>query len=288
MLEQIVARTGHLLPRDFWPGLSVLAVWTGGSVGAYLPRLNEYYGDVAFRDHGLSASEGRMTVPLRKETSAGMLDYSHSYFEFIPEDEHDKSDPTILEAHELQPGENYFILLTTSSGFYRYNIHDLVRCDGYQGEVPLLRFLNKGTCFSSVTGEKLSEFQVVTAVRRGCEKMGVPFETFTTSPVFGDPPGYVLMVEAGTWGNRASEIVRQIDEELALMNCEYADRLATGRLRGLQILELEPGTWTAFREKRIARTGGSLEQYKHPCLVNDLDFSDTVRQLQPAAALKAG
>jgi hypothetical protein len=33
-LEEIVARTGHLYPRDYWPGLSVLTVWLGGSVGA--------------------------------------------------------------------------------------------------------------------------------------------------------------------------------------------------------------------------------------------------------------
>ena len=37
-LEAIIARTGTLKPVDFWPHMSVIAVWTAGSVGAYLPR----------------------------------------------------------------------------------------------------------------------------------------------------------------------------------------------------------------------------------------------------------
>ena len=199
-LEQIIEQTGKLLPRDFWPDMSVLAVWTGGSVGAYLPRLREFYGDTAFRDHGLSASEGRMTVPLEDGTSAGILDFVHHYFEFIPEAEHGQPQATVLQAHELDEGQNYFILLTTSSGLYRYDIHDVVRCVGYQGHAPILEFLNKGSYISSMTGEKISEFQVVSAVKSGFVRCGLSMEHFTMAPLFGDPPGYVLLLEEGRVG----------------------------------------------------------------------------------------
>ena len=63
-------------------------MWTGGSVGVFLPQLPELYGNVAIRDHGLSASEGRITIPLANNTSAGLLDFYHHYFEFIPVEEH--------------------------------------------------------------------------------------------------------------------------------------------------------------------------------------------------------
>ena len=69
----------------------MLAIWLGGSVGAYLPRLKEYYGEPALRDHGLSASEGRMTIPMEDGTSAGILEFIHHFFEFIPEEEHEQS-----------------------------------------------------------------------------------------------------------------------------------------------------------------------------------------------------
>ncbi|MCH2129432.1 MAG: GH3 auxin-responsive promoter family protein [Pirellulaceae bacterium] len=289
MLDQMVNRKGSLLPRDFWPDMSVLAVWTGGSVGAYLPRLKEYYGEVTFRDHGLSASEGRMTIPLDAGTSDGMLDFAHSYFEFVPEGELESDSPTILESHELEVGQNYYILLTTSSGFYRYNIHDVVRCTGYRGTAPLLKFLNKGSCFSSITGEKLSEFQVVTAVQSAFQRIGVPLDTFTVAPTFADPPGYVLLLESGSWEGKQAALAREVDRELSQMNCEYANRLQSKRLESLSIVGVAPGTWRAFRDLRIQRLGGSLEQYKHPCLVNDLQFVTKLRQLQPtAAALRAG
>jgi hypothetical protein len=273
-LEQIIERRSALYPRDYWPGLSVLAVWTGGSVGAYLPRLREYYGQVTFRDHGLSASEGRMTLPLADNTTAGVLDIIHSYFEFIPEAEHDRPQPTVLEAHQLEAGENYFILLTTSSGFYRYDIYDLVRCVGFEGTAPVLEFLNKGTSISSITGEKISEFQVVSAVKSGFAELGLPIELFTIAPVFGDPPGYVLLLEPGPYEAKQHELARSIDAHLSKLNCEYADRLRTCRLRPLSLRQVAAGTWSAYREQQISSPGGSLEQYKHPCLVGDLQFID--------------
>ena len=282
-LERMVDKRGVLSPRDVWPELSVLALWTGGSVGAYLPRLKEYYGNTIFRDHGLSASEGRMTIPLERGTSAGVLDFLHHYFEFIPEEEHDSQQPTILEAHELEIGCKYYILLTTSSGFYRYNIHDVVQCVGYQGQAPVLKFLNKGNYFSSITGEKLSEFQIVNAVKQAFERMNLPIEHFTATPVFGDPPGYVLILESGSWKNQSESLARQIDKQLCNMNCEYANRLTTRRLTPIRIHAVNPGTWRAFRQQRIQKLGGSLEQYKHPCLVNDLGFIGTVLELEPAA-----
>ncbi len=269
-LERIVDQTGTLYPRDFWPAMSVLAVWTGGSVGAYLPRVRDYYGNLAIRDHGLSASEGRMTIPFRDGTAAGMLDYAHSFFEFIPEDEHGKPTPTVLEAHELAEGKNYYIVLTTSSGLYRYDIHDVTRCVGFEGTVPILEFLNKGAHYSNITGEKLSEFQVVSAVRSGFSEVGHPVEIFCIAPVFGDPPGYDLLLEGKISAESKGSLLRCVDGHLARLNLEYAERLGSGRLRPLSLREVPPGTWERLRTMRISKVGGSVEQYKHPCLLNDL------------------
>src|SRR3954454_5075659 len=105
-LERIIADHGALLPRYVWPKMLVLAVWTGGSVRIYLPQLARLYGETAIRDHGLSASEGRMTIPLSDGSSAGLLDFYHHFFEFIPVDEHDSTDPTVLEPHELKVGQD--------------------------------------------------------------------------------------------------------------------------------------------------------------------------------------
>ncbi len=143
-LEAIVDRTGRLLPKDYWPGMDFLANWTGGTMGAYLRQFPEYFGVKPVRDVGLIASEGRMTIPISDGTPAGLLDYTHSYFEFIPEEQVDADNPDVVEAVDLVEGRRYFILLTTAGGLYRYQIHDLVLCSGFEGQAPLLEFLNKG------------------------------------------------------------------------------------------------------------------------------------------------
>lgn len=275
-LEKIVDQHGNLYPRYFWPELSVVAVWTGGTVGVYLPQVREYYGDVTFRDHGLSASEGRMTTPLTDSSSAGILDVVTHYFEFIPEEEHGSPNATVLGAHELEEGKNYFIVLTTSSGIYRHDIHDVVRCMGYQGKSPLLDFLNKGAHYSSMTGEKLSEFQVVSSVQAAYQELGLPLDQFTLAPVMGDPPGYELLLEDVPAGADERQICHKVDEQLARANCEYENRLETGRLKTMRIKRVPGGTWTQLREQRISKLGASLEQYKHPYLTNKVDFLDTI------------
>lgn len=283
-LERIAERTGRLYPQDFWPRMAVIAVWTGGSVGSYVPRVREYYGErPVFRDHGLHASEGRMTVPFCDGTSAGVLDFVHTFFEFIPEEEHDSDNPTVLEAHELEEGRNYYILLTTSSGLYRYDIHDLVRCTGFIYQAPVLEFLNKGAHFASVTGEKLSEFQAVTAVNQAFGESKLPIELFTLAPEFGDPPRYVLLVERPFTSAEASGLANRVDSHLATLNCEYEERRRTGRLGPLTVREVPAGTWDALRQTRVSRLGGSLEQYKHPCLSGDLGFIDRLPKQREVA-----
>jgi len=275
-LEQMIEQRGKLHLRDAWPRLAVISVWTGGSVGVYLPRLREHFGETAIRDHGLSASEGRMTVPIADGTPTAMLDYTHQFFEFIPEREYDSENPTVLEAHELIEGENYYILLTTSGGLYRYDIHDIVRCTGFVGEVPMLEFLNKGKRFSSITGEKLSEHQVIAAVTSSFSELNMPVTTFTLAPVMGERPRYVLLLETGLQTERADELAKRVQKHLEEQNLEYAEKCGSGRLQSVAVLPIRAGTWLAMREKRTADRG-NFEEYKHPCLVRDLQYAEQVR-----------
>ncbi|QDU37427.1 GH3 auxin-responsive promoter [Maioricimonas rarisocia] len=277
-LDRIVQQSGRLLPRDAWPHLNLLAVWLGGSAGAYRHRVREFYGDVPCRDHGLSASEGRMTIPLEDETSSGVLDVTTHFFEFIPEAEIDSDDPTVLEAHELEEGQNYFILLTTASGLYRYDIHDVVRCTGFAGTTPMLEFLHKGAHIASVTGEKLTESQVARAVADSASGLRAPLGLFTLAPVWGDPPHYRLMTELdpGTQEEDLREVVETIDGRLRDLNCEYREKQETGRLGGMQLTPLPPGTWERYARQRQAGPGGSVEQYKHPALSPKMTFHDEV------------
>ncbi len=282
-LDAIAEKTGRLLPTDVWPVEgTVINTWTGGSMGPYLRQLPRYYGQPPLRDLGLLASEGRMTIPLEGGTPSGVLDIWSHYFEFIPEGEIDSPTPLALGAHELTEGHSYYIILTTAYGLYRYHISDLVRCTGFFGRTPLLEFLGKGHRFANLTGEKLSEYQVTRAVDAALARVPQPVTAYSLAPVWDDrQPYYGLFLEESDATDEPllRRFLAELDQQLARQNIEYAAK-RHGRLGPVRALLLPTGTWAAWDRNRLAQTGGSPEQYKHPCLIGDLRFRDTMTVLR--------
>jgi hypothetical protein len=280
-LESAANRHGRLYPCDCWPPDRLLiGTWTGGTVGAYLRHFPRYYGaDTIVRDVGLIASEGRMTIPLADGTSSGVLDITSHYFEFIPEEEGDSAQPTVLAAHELQEGRHYYILPTTAFGLYRYHIHDLVRVTGFHNQTPLIEFLSKGAHFANVTGEKLSEYQVVQAMKEVSAELSLAPVTYSLAPCWDDDrPFYGLFLERSDLPerDRTAHLVGGLDRRLAEINTEYAAKRGSLRLDPIRLQPLPPGTWQRWDRERLARSGGTPEQYKHPCLIADIAFRDSM------------
>jgi hypothetical protein len=275
VLEQIANETGRLLPKNYWPNLEFLSNWMGGTMRAYLRGYPEYFADTPVRDVGLIASEGRMTIPLEDGTPAGVLDVRHHYFEFVPEDQASCAEPEAVEATDLIEGRSYFIVLTTAGGLYRYNISDLVRCVGYHGKAPVIEFLNKGAHYSSLTGEKLSEHQAITAVEAAQRAVGVHVKSYLLAPNWDEPPYYSLLIEEDDLSSNdvASQLATAVEHELQRQNVEYLCKRETRRLGPVRILPIPEGSWTRFQKRRLVRSGGTVEQYKQPHLVPDLDVA---------------
>ncbi len=270
-LDHLYESTGRFLPKDIWPELGLIGCWTGGSMGTYLRSFPEYFGKAAVRDLGLIASEGRMTFPVADGTPSGVLEIVSNYFEFVPVNEIDSPQPTVLEAHELQEGGEYFILLTNASGLYRYNIHDVVRCTGFQEKTPLLEFLNKGSGICSVTGEKLTDHQVSFAMTKTLAQHRLALQSFALAPVWDTPemPRYALFVEEAELRGKvdADQFVKTLDEHLHALNIEYASKRETQRLGAVRIAWVPEGFWDRWDQQRREKSGGTAEQYKRPVLM---------------------
>jgi hypothetical protein len=278
-LEDIVRRTGTLYPRDYWPNECVIGNWTGGSVGLYLRHYPRYFGNFTVRDIGLLASEGRMTVPVDDHTPSGVLDITTHYFEFMPEGEAGKPNPITLAAHEVQEGQAYYILPTTSYGLYRYHISDLVRVTGFYNRTPLIEFLSKGAHFANLTGEKLSEYHVTGAISDVLAALNLTLTAYTLAPCWDEEmPYYGLFIERTDVAGReqALRLAAALDRRLQELNIEYASKRETLRLGSIRVQLLRPGSWQQWDRQRLQRTGGTLEQYKHPCLIADPKFRETM------------
>ena len=220
-----------------------------------------------------------MTIPISDRTPSGVLDVTSHVYEFIPEEEGDLPNPTVLAAHELQEGRNYYILLTTDYGLYRYNIFDVVRCTGFFNRTPLVEFLSKGAHFANITGEKVSEYQVTGAMAEVTRELNLTLTAYSVAPCWDDEtPFYGLFVERSDLASREQgvRLMTAMENRLAQINIEYASKRESRRLGPLRLFLLKTDTLLHWDRQRLARSGGTVEQYKHPCLVSDPKFRESI------------
>ncbi len=266
-LEKIMKRHGELLPRHFW-NLRFLAHWLGGTLGLYLPKLRAMCGDVPIRDIGLLASEGRLSIPLADNTPVGVAEITSNFLEFIPAEQHGSPEPDILRAHEVECGQEYFLVVSNWSGLFRYSLDDRVRVTDLWGDCPMFEFLSRGRHSCSITGEKLTEHQVVAAMAAASKALGGQVDTFVLQGHFADPPYYELRIEPAD-GIDPEKMARGMDDELSRLNVEYEDKRHSCRLGPLRVTVTGAGDLTRDEVHQIA-TGAAGEQFKHKYLMTHI------------------
>ena len=117
------------------------------------------------------------------------------------------------------------------------------------------------------------------AVASAQRTLGVRLSSFLLLPSWGEPPHYTLLVEDADMadGELASRLAAEVERELAGLNLEYENRRTTRRLGPIRTRRIPAGSWSEFQKRRLARSGGTVEQYKQPHLMPDLGALETFR-----------
>ncbi len=267
-LQRCVERDGRLLPRHFW-NLAFLTNWTGGTLGLYIPRLRELFGDVPIRDIGLVASEGRFSIPIEDGTSAGLADITSSFLEFIPADERESDTPSTLRLDEIEVGQEYFLVTSNWAGLWRYNIDDRIRVVDRFGDSPVFEFLCRGVHTANITGEKITEHQVVEAMREVSQRAGVLIDRFVVQGRFTRTPYYELRMDQRD-GWDLEQLASLFDEQLQKLNMEYSSKRKSGRLAPVHPVALTPDTLEHAELENIRLHRNRSEQYKHQYLMTEV------------------
>lgn len=146
-----------------FPELRIISCWADGAAADYIAKLQELFRGVYIQPKGLLATECFASFPLVGEEGSRLSVYSH-FFEFRR-----LSDGKIVTAGKLKCGE-YELIVTTSGGFYRYCIGDIIEVlETYPDRPPRIRFLRRGGISSDLFGEKLTE----EFVRNTLKKLGI-------------------------------------------------------------------------------------------------------------------
>jgi hypothetical protein len=178
-LRRLAREYTLLYPKHYWPNLSVIVTWKWGSSGLYLEHLKGIYPDkTVIREYGYIATEIRAGIVLEDDQHPSILACHLAFFEFIKIDEMKKHNPRIYLASEVEEGEYYYLIATTSSGLYRYNINDIVRVDGFYNQFPMVTFIERGDSETILSDERFHEAQLIEAVKTAEEQEKMPAEFY--------------------------------------------------------------------------------------------------------------
>lgn len=277
-LSEIYNADGCLTPSAVWPHLQLLLTWQGGSSAFYLPHVETLWGNIPRRCLGLRASEGTFSIPLRDRDPSGVLAVGGHVMEFVPADAGDPAGfPDTLLPGQLEEGGLYRLIVTTSGGFYRYDMGDLVKVTGFRGRTPEVAFRRRAGAVLSATGEKVTEDQALGAMT-AASAAGPLLTGFTvTWELENGVARYVIAMECAGCDEihssrykllkeRIRQLVAVFDDELMHRNCEYQAKRDDGRLAYPRAVMLAQGSYERLRAARAAE-GRPENQIKQPLLV---------------------
>ncbi len=270
---------GDLSFVDFWKRLRGAVVWCGGSCAFALVQLRKrLYFDTKVVELGYQSSEFRGTINVEVETNTCLPTFQHVFYEFVSVEDWENDKKEFLGLHQLKLEELYYIFVTTCNGLYRYNINDVVRCTGFLHQTPTLEFVQKGRGVTNISGEKLTEHQILVAMETLSQQYQLEPEFFV---VVADPKEskYLLCLELGG-AECDPTVARTFDEILQDLNIEYAQKRSSKRLNDLQVVQLPSGTGAQYRMKLI-ETGQRDSQFKY----QHLQYLNDIMQALPVDGL---
>lgn len=256
--------------KDFWPNLQFLNTWKCGNtkiaadkVAAMIPQ-HTYYQEIGF-----AASECRFGLVL-DDTVDTILFPNMNYYEFVEESDMESENPRFYRLHELKKGVRYCIYVTTFSGLYRYNMHDMIEVGGFFKTTPKIHLVQKVNGIVSITGEKLYEKQFIDAVHQAEEQTGMKVNFFIgfASPENSNYDFYYEFADEETSKDQASDFTIQVDKNLKEMNVEYKTKRDSMRLKMPHTNVLYPNSYEMFKRLSL-KAGGRDGQFKLVLLLQD-------------------
>ncbi len=281
-LRQIVKKYGHLTPKHAWPHLSFVVTARGGTSNFYFQRFPEYFGDTPVFGGTYSCAEGVLGIHHDLNDDTCLPAMESTFLEFIPQDQWDAEFPKTILPTEAQAGERYRVVFSNYSGFYRYDLGDIVEVTGFYNQAPLFTFLHRqGNVMSSST-EKTTEAHVVEVMRRLQEEFQISLENFCiTLSKDAVPAHYLVNIELASGQSHLShpkQFLQRFDEVMKEVQKFYAikrrDQIPLPRLR-----IMAPGSFERLRQ-RMLQQGVAESQLKFPHLTEDRNWLDGLPVLE--------
>ena len=173
-LLKIFAEKGRIDITDIWKNVRMYGCWLSSGVGRIAKELRPFlHKDAVFMHWGYGASEGKFDIPTEPDTPYGLPVVFGYFFEFLKPG----SDKTVL-IEETSPDVCYELVLTSYSGFYRYNIHDFVKVFKKEDGLYRIEFICKSSDCLTFDDKKFYAYELTDMIEEYESKNGVFFRLF--------------------------------------------------------------------------------------------------------------
>jgi hypothetical protein len=272
-LADRIKSEGRLTPRTAWSSLSYVTTARGGTSNFYLQRFPDYFGDIPVFGGVYGTAEATFSVCYQFNTDAGILALESGFFEFVPMDQWGVEQPKTLLPHELTVGDRYRVLVTSYSGFYRYDIGDVVEVAGFYNQAPLIVFRHRYGGLLSSTTEKTTEFHVVQVMEHLQAEFNLKLEDFCITLSDGEfPARYLVNIElaSGYTLDNPEQFIQRFEAWMGQVNMPY-HTVRQSQVPPPRLRILPAQSFSHIRQRQVSR-GMFDSQLKIPHITEDRDF----------------
>jgi hypothetical protein len=280
-LRELKARYGTVLPKHYWPRMEVVNVWFCGNTKVYFEKIKDSFpADCVFHEFGYFSTECRAGIVMKSNTDDTVIFGHKIYFEFVHESDLENKNPRIYQMYEVEKGQRYYMLVTTSAGLYRYNMNDLLEVTGFYNQFPTIRFIQKVNGTISLTGEKLHERQFIEAVHAVEKKTGkqAPFFVGFADVQKSNYRFYYEFSDPAISLKEAERFTEELDQFLQNYNVEYREKRSSNRLKAPDTSLLVPESFERFKATCIDK-GYRDGQFKVNLLMQDEKRHEMFKEL---------
>lgn len=268
VLNRVMELSGKTHLEEVWPNIEVF--FHGGV--AFTPYRKQYEQLITKPDmhymETYNASEGFFGIQndLTDPAMLLMLDYG-VFYEFIPMDEFDNEQPTVVPLSGVKTGVNYAMVISTTCGLWRYIIGDTVK---FVSTNPY-KFIITGRTkhFINAFGEELIVDNAEQGLAHACQKTGAEVLEYTAAPVFMDGNAkcrHQWIIEFAKEPENLDTFADLLDKKLQEINSDYeAKRYKDITLQHLEITKAPKNLFNDWLKGK-GKLGG---QHKVPRLSNN-------------------
>jgi len=278
LLKKVLEISGKKSIIDVWPNLE-LYIHGGMNFAPYASTFQKLIGSPINYVESYNSSEGYFGLQDQLEMKdLLLLTDSQVFYEFIPMSEFNcLTSIKVITLEQVKVNEEYALVISTSSGLWRYIIGDTVR---FTSVFPF-RFIVTGRTshFINAFGEKLIVEHAESAITATCRALQCSIRDFTVAPKFNTENStgcHEWIIEFEEEPKDFEKFKATLDFELKKANADYdAKRFQNINIDFPSFHFAPTGTFQLWL-KNIGKLGG---QHKVPRLMNNRTILEQILQL---------